>query len=85
MILDRRKFGPLGWNIPYGFRESDLAVCITQLHDFLDMFPEEIPFKVIHFLIYDVNYGGRITDAKDSRTAEMILDDFINPNVSAEV
>lgn len=80
VILDRRKFGPLGWNIPYGFRESDLSVCISQLHDFLDMF-EEIPFKVIHFLIYDVNYGGRITDAKDSRTAEMILDGFMNPNV----
>eukprot|EP00494_Astrolonche_serrata_P028725 UN28992 len=80
LILDLRKFGPLGWNIPYGFRESDLAVCIQQLHDFLEMF-EEIPFKVIHFLIYDVNYGGRITDSKDSRTAEMILDDFMTPDV----
>merc|ERR1740137_23970 len=80
IILDRRKFGPLGWNIPYGFRESDLAVCIQQLHDFLEMF-DEIPFKVIHFLIYDVNYGGRITDAKDWRTAQMILDEYMIPEV----
>ena len=80
LILDRRKYGPLGWNIPYGFRESDLRVCIQQLHDFLDMF-EEIPFKVIHFLIYDINYGGRVTDNTDRRTSKIILDDFICPNI----
>ena len=83
LILDRRKYGPLGWNIPYGFRESDLRVCIQQLHDFLDMF-EEIPFKVIHFLIYDINYGGRVTDNTDRRTSKIILDDFICPEVLNE-
>jgi len=80
LILDRRKYGPLGWNIPYGFRESDLRVCIQQLHDFLDMF-KDIPFKVIHFLIYDINYGGRVTDNTDRRTSKIILDDFICPNI----
>ena len=83
LILDRRKYGPLGWNIPYGFRESDLRVCIQQLHDFLDMF-DEIPFKVIHFLIYDINYGGRVTDNTDRRTSKIILDDFICPNILNE-
>jgi len=80
LILDRRKYGPLGWNIPYGFRESDLRVCIQQLHDFLDMFAD-IPFKVIHFLIYDINYGGRVTDNTDRRTSKIILDDFICPAI----
>jgi len=80
LILDRRKYGALGWNIAYGFRESDLRVCIQQLHDFLDMF-DEIPFKVIHFLIYDINYGGRVTDNIDRRTSKIILDDFICPRV----
>ncbi|ETO33001.1 dynein heavy chain [Reticulomyxa filosa] len=79
LILDRRKYGPLGWNIPYAFRESDLRVCIQQLHDFLDMF-EEIPFKVIHFLIYDINYGGRVTDEIDRHTSKTILNDFITPD-----
>eukprot|EP01084_Bolivina_argentea_P307912 532286_1 len=84
LILDRRKYGPLGWNIPYGFRESDLRVCIQQLYEFIDMFPDEIPFKVIHFLIYDINYGGRVTDNTDRRTSKIILDDFICPQILNE-
>lgn len=80
VILERRKFGALGWNIPYEFTENDLAVCVTQLRDFIDMY-EDIPYRVIHFLTYDTNYGGRVTDDVDRRTICTILDDFINPAV----
>ena len=43
--LERRKYGPLGFNIPYEFTEGDSQICISQLAMFLDEYPD-IPFKV---------------------------------------
>jgi len=83
VALERRKFGPLGWNISYEFTENDLGVCVTQLRDFVDMY-NEVPYQVIHFLTYDINYGGRVTDDVDRRTICTILEDFINPDVLSD-
>jgi dynein heavy chain, axonemal len=49
IIQDRRKFGPIGWNIAYEFTNEDLMVCKKQLRMLLDEY-EEIPYKVLNFL-----------------------------------
>ena len=36
IIQERRKFGPIGWNIPYEFTNEDLMVCRRQLKSLLD-------------------------------------------------
>ncbi|KAJ3214893.1 Dynein heavy chain 1, axonemal [Dinochytrium kinnereticum] len=80
VIQERRKFGALGWNIPYEFTDGDLRICIRQLKMFLEEY-NEIPFKVLKYTVGEINYGGRVTDDWDRRLIMNILEDYYTPKV----
>ncbi|XP_069792874.1 dynein axonemal heavy chain 1 isoform X2 [Narcine bancroftii] len=83
VIIERRKFGPLGFNIPYEFTDGDLRICISQLKMFLEEYMI-LPFKVLKYTAGEINYGGRVTDDWDRRCIMNILADFYNGNVLEE-
>jgi dynein heavy chain len=80
IVQDRRKFGPIGWNIPYAFTFEDFDVCQKQLKLFLDDY-EIIPYKVLNYLGSEINYGGRVTDDKDVRLIKSILKRYMNEGI----
>jgi hypothetical protein len=57
-LQERRKFGPLGWNICYEFNASDLECSSSTLRMFLGE-AEAIPWEALEYVIGQVNYGGR--------------------------
>ncbi|CAE7603886.1 DNAH7, partial [Symbiodinium microadriaticum] len=75
VVQERRQFGPLGWNIPYEFNDTDLDISKGQLELFLDQY-DNIPWQVLNFLTSYINYGGRVTDYIDLRTIDVIMKSF---------
>jgi hypothetical protein len=51
-----------------------------QLELFLDEY-DTVPYRVIQFLTSYINYGGRVTDAIDLRTIDVIMNMFCCPGL----
>jgi len=83
VILERRKFGPIGWNIPYEWMDSDLQVSREQVKLYL-MSQAEVPWITLRYLIAEVNYGGRVTDDKDVRLISAVLKGYFNERILTE-
>lgn len=77
VILERRKYGPLGWNKPYEFSASDLRISMMQLQQFLDFY-DVVPFQALNYMVAEANYGGRVTDSFDRITIKTLLADYYN-------
>ncbi|KAI4566385.1 hypothetical protein MJG53_015062 [Ovis ammon polii x Ovis aries] len=75
VLLERKKFLQLGWNIIYGFNDSDFEVSENLLSLYLDEY-EETPWDALKYLISGVNYGGHVTDDWDRRLLTTYINDY---------
>ena len=81
IILDRSKYGKIGWNVAYDFNFSDFQIAFKLLNLYLtkslDNGDDTIPWDSLKYLIGQAMYGGRVTDDFDRRTLMTYLDEYM--------
>ncbi|KAM4616801.1 dynein axonemal heavy chain 10 [Polymixia lowei] len=81
VVQERRKYGKIGWNVPYDFNESDFLVCMEILDTYLtkahNQGDTKIPWGSLKYLIGEVMYGGRAIDSFDRRILTVYMDEYL--------
>jgi dynein heavy chain len=80
VVIERRKYGKIGWNVAYDYNMSDfnisrrlLGLYLTKAYDNGD---EQIPWGSLKYLIGDAMYGGRVSDDYDRRVLQTYMHEY---------
>eukprot|EP00736_Rhodelphis_marinus_P010572 Rmarinus@m.9666 len=66
ILLERKKFGPQGWNMNYPFNQGDLTNCVLVCNNYLEN-NAKIPWDDLRYIFGEIMYGGHIVDNWDRR------------------
>jgi len=68
VMIERKKFGPKGWNANYNFSIGDLRDSSLVCHNYLERANSttgKVPWDDLRYIFGDIMYGGYITDDED--------------------
>eukprot|EP00750_Incisomonas_marina_P009230 INCI15857.2.p1 GENE.INCI15857.2~~INCI15857.2.p1 ORF type:complete len:4529 (-),score=890.01 INCI15857.2:58-13644(-) len=80
VVIERRKYGKIGWNVAYDYNMSDFNISRRLLGLYLEKAyvngDEQIPWGSIKYLIGDAMYGGRVSDDYDRRVLQTYMHEY---------
>jgi dynein heavy chain len=81
VIQERRKFGPMGWNIPYEFNSGDMNASMSFCRKHFrssENSGRPISWPTVKYMVCEIQYGGRVTDDYDRRLLNTIGDKWLS-------
>ncbi|TRY53342.1 Dynein heavy chain [Cryptosporidium tyzzeri] len=82
VILERKRYTPLGWTKFYDFSEADLQCCINIVNQWtitnISGDPEQIPWEAVRKLVLQVAYGGRLDNIVDKQILYILIDEILS-------
>ena len=89
IVQERRKFGSIGWAIPYEYNQGDLTACTNFLQNHMGQMEAKaarggalpLQWVCIKYMVAEVQYGGRITDDLDRVLMATYADAYLAPTV----
>lgn len=80
VVIERRKFGAMGWNRNYPFTTGDLTISVNVLFNYLEV-NSIVPWTDLRYLFGEIMYGGHITDNLDRRLCGTYLAEYMKPEM----
>eukprot|EP00768_Dysnectes_brevis_P002834 gnl/Dysnectes_brevis/2072_a2396_807.p1 GENE.gnl/Dysnectes_brevis/2072_a2396_807~~gnl/Dysnectes_brevis/2072_a2396_807.p1 ORF type:complete len:4631 (+),score=1942.19 gnl/Dysnectes_brevis/2072_a2396_807:116-13894(+) len=86
-VQERRKYGPLGWCVPYEFSTPDFTACVHFLQTYLYALDGrkgaagQVSYATLRYMISEIHLGGRVTDDFDRRLLLSYSEEWVNPRV----
>lgn len=83
VMIERRKFGPKGWNMMYPFSMGDLRDSEIVLKNYLETNAGsgKIPWDDLKYIFGEIMYGGHIVDDWDRRLCIAYLDNLMTDSL----
>jgi hypothetical protein len=80
----RRRYGTLGWHLPYQFDFGDFEVSNAQLREAMKRGTGDLiaTLDTLKYFYAHINYAGRVHRTEDQVTLNAILDDLINDELA---
>ncbi|KAG2533277.1 hypothetical protein JM18_000527 [Phytophthora kernoviae] len=85
LMLERKKFGPQGFNMLYPFAVSDLLASSTVLRNYMDNAPARVPWPDLRYLFGEIMYGGHIVNELDRLVAATYLQYYLRDDLLEEL
>ena len=79
VMIERRKFGPKGWNMHYPYNMGDLRDSSIVLQNYMEQNAAsgKIPWDDLRYIFGEIMYGGHIVDDWDRRFCSAFLENLM--------